>query len=195
MSLLPFFRSKGRMSIYTPFSNSPKVPHPLLSDKVPSLEPFARKSEFIAGSNLELDVHGRSAVSLHRGNPPRNSSFRAGAMLLSLFFAPLPGPSRQKSRMRMRSPAIGLCRRNQNPTAGLCGPPPWGKGKGQGACAVARGDFAGFPKLALRACAALALCLVRREQREPRLLAGVPGPQPAIARHLARRGPGGRAEL
>lgn len=95
----------------------------------------------------------------------------------------------------MSPPAIGLCRRNQNPTAGLCGPPPWWEGKGQGARAVARGDFAGFPKLAGRACAALAQGLVRREQREPRLLAGVPGPQPAIARHLTRRGAGGWAEL
>jgi hypothetical protein len=47
-----------------------------------------------------------------------------------------------------------------------------------------------------RSCAALAPCRPRAPNpREPRLLTGVPRAQPAVARDLARRGPGGWAEL
>lgn len=109
-----------------------------------------------------------------------------------LWSRPLPGPSCGESRTRMRSPGRGGG--IKIPNRGNCGPRRGERRKGERThahwCAAASRDSGGAPLACGRACAVLGAAVVGTPA-----LAGVSGAQPAVARYLARRGSGRRAEL
>uniref|UniRef100_A0A5F9DDB3 Uncharacterized protein n=1 Tax=Oryctolagus cuniculus TaxID=9986 RepID=A0A5F9DDB3_RABIT len=172
---------RGRAKFIAGLDGKPGIRGRLGSDAVGARQP---------PQQLLPDAAGRGAVA-------RSAQAQAQAVHLVLA-PPLLGPGGGESKARVRSPALGVVEEGEElaSEAGQLRPPPWEGGTGAGRVRRGARRHGRNPEARRRPLR------VRRAGRDPGggqggppALAGVPRPQPAVARHLAGRGPGRGAEL